>query len=85
MEIKDFTSKLIAAFDKQITDQVFLFIESERELMSNYLNTVANNELNVVNSSIAKAIKKHYELQNLDSKNESPKSKLIESYEEFKK
>ncbi len=81
--IDDFNQKTLDLFTQQITDEVFLFIQNNRELMHDYLNLVSKNDLNVVNSGIAKAIKKRYSLENKDTKG-NPKSLLIQSYEEFK-
>lgn len=86
MNLKDFTDTLMSEFDKNLTDIVFLYIESNKELMEDYLKVVSNNsELKVVNSQIARAIEKHYTLQSTGIRNEKPKSQLIKSYEEFKK
>jgi hypothetical protein len=84
MKIKDFTDKLLEEFEKEITDQVFIYIESNRELMHDYLLTVTEQtELKVVNSQIAQAIGKRYGLTTNGIKNQNPKSKLIQGYEEF--
>ncbi len=84
MELKIFTDELFVEFDKQITDQVFLFIESNPKLIHDYLNTVANQgDLRIVNSLIAQAIGKHYGLTSMNKKNNTPKSVLIKSFEEF--
>lgn len=83
MELEKFKTELLEKFDKIITDQVFQFIESDRHLMHDYLNTVSANGLKTVNSEISKAIKKHYGLKNVNNKNKEPQSKLIQSFEEF--
>jgi hypothetical protein len=85
MSIANFTDKLLEEFDKNMTDQVFLFIESNRDLMKAYLHTVAEyDDLKVVNSQIAQAICKHYNRISTNKSNNAPKSKLIQSFEEFK-
>ena len=84
MKINDFTNKLLEAYEKELTDQVFLYIESNAELMHDYLLTVAElSELKVVNSQIAQAIGKRYDLSTNGIKIHEPKSKLIQGYEEF--
>ena len=83
MEQKKFTEKVMDRFTKEITDQVFLFIQNDKELLREYLHLLNETKLNSVNSNIAKAIKKRYNLTNLESKGE-PKSLLILDYEEFK-
>ncbi len=82
-DLDEFTQKTLDLFTHQITDEVFLFIQNNGELMHDYLNLVSKNDLNVVNSGIAKAIKKRYSLKNKDTKGK-PQSFLIQSYEEFK-
>lgn len=83
MELNEFKTRLLEEFDSAITNQVFQFIESDRDLMHDYLNTVSTNGLKTVNSEIAKAVKKHYGLKNCEIKNKMPQSKLIQSYEVF--
>jgi hypothetical protein len=77
-----FTKKVLDRFSKEITDQVFLYIQNDKELMRDYLHLINKNDLKIVNSSIAKAIKSRYNLTNLAKKGK-PESSLIQSYEEF--
>ena len=66
-----------------ITDTVFLMIQNDRKLMSDYLHTVAHQgNLGYVNSEIAKTIKHHFGLRNA-GENRFPNSILIQSFEEF--
>jgi hypothetical protein len=99
MNLDDFKTTLIETFCKKyqitsttlpegfnvatITDTVFLMIENDRELMSDYLHTVAHQRnLGYVNSEIAKSIKQYFGLQNA-GENSYPNSNLIQSYTEF--
>lgn len=84
MEIKDFTDKVLNKFNEQITDEIFCFIENDRELMHEYLLLLNQHKLNVLNSNIAKRIKEKYNLDNLDISN-NPKSKLIQGFTTFEK
>lgn len=84
MDIKDFTTQILEKFTEQLTDQVFLFIENDRELMSAYLHTVEEKNLNYVNSEIAKAIKAKFVLD-VDGECKAPQSKLIQGYTKFTK
>lgn len=91
MEIKkidEFTQGLLDKFSAVITDKVFLFIESDRELMYEYLHLIAaEGNVSVVNSQIAKAIKKRFNLDNKrepnQEPNQEPNSLLIQSFTEF--
>lgn len=80
--MKNFTKKTLDRFSREITDQVFVFIQNDRELMHDYLNLLSNHNLKNLNSSIAKAVKARYGLTNKTRKG-IPKSSLIQSYEEF--
>ena len=66
-----------------ITDTVFLTIQSNRQLMHDYLQTIAT-QRNVayVNSEIAKEIKRFFGLTAVVV-NQFPNSVLIQSYTEF--
>ena len=81
--LNEFQNRIIEQFSKTITDKVFLMIQNDRELLSDYLHLLEHNKLNILNSSIAKEVKKRYKLQNRDLKNKNPQSYLIQSFEEF--
>jgi hypothetical protein len=83
IKIDDFTNKVLNSYSKEITDQVFLYIQNDRELMHEYLTLINSNDIRYVNSQIAKAIKERYGLTPLENKG-VPKSSLIQSFEEFK-
>jgi hypothetical protein len=66
-----------------ITDTVFLMIQNDRNLMHDYLQTIANQgNVGYVNSEIAKEIKRYFGLKNI-GENKFPNSVLIQSFEEF--
>jgi hypothetical protein len=83
MKIDQFTKKAIDKFTVDITDNLFILIQNDKELMQDYLNLLENNKRNVVNSSIAKAIKDSYNLDNI-GESQNPKSTLIKTFEQFK-
>ncbi len=83
MKIDQFTKKAIDKFTADITDNLFILIQNDKELMQDYLNLLENNKRNVVNSSIAKAIKDSYNLDN-SGESQNPKSTLIKTFEQFK-
>jgi len=82
-ELKEFKENVLAKFTEHITDSVFLMIQNDRKLMSEYLRLVDNGSLKNINSEIAKEIKKRYNLANQNNINYKPKSFLINSYELF--
>ena len=83
LDISQFTQNVLNEFAEQLTDQVFLFIENDRELMRQYLHTVEGKELDPVNAHIAQAIKRHFGLESKGEKCDTPNSKLIQGYEKF--
>ncbi|WP_166962046.1 hypothetical protein [Yeosuana marina] len=83
MDVKQFMNQVFEKFNSQITDEIFLCIENDKSLLHDYLKLIETNKLNVLNSNIAKSIKAKYGLENKDLKNKTPKSKLIQSYEQF--
>ena len=83
MDTKEFMEIVFKKFNSQITDEIFSFIENDGKLLHQYLLLLENNKLNVLNSNIAKLIKAKYGLTNLDTKNSNPKSKLIQSFQQF--
>ena len=82
-DISQFTQSVLNEFTERLTDQVFLFIENDRELLEQYLHTVEGKELDTVNAHIAQAIKRHFGLESKGEKCNTPNSKLIQGYEKF--
>ena len=81
-KVDTFAKKTLDRFSKEITDSVFVFIQTDRELMHDYLNLLSKTDLKYLNSTIAKAVKERFNLTNKKRKG-TPKSTLIQSYEEF--
>ena len=83
--MKDFCDKLFTAFEKQITDNIFCFIQNDKELMKDYLDLVAKQgNLGVVNSQIAQKMAQRYGMNNT-GKESVPNSNLIQTYSELEK
>jgi len=83
MSINKFADKVLDEFSKEITDQVFLSIQNNRELKHEYLRLISTNTIDTVNQRIGKAVKDRYKLTNSDSRQDNPKSVLIKSHQEF--
>ena len=76
----DFIDEVLSKFDEQITDNIFCFIQNDRELMKKYLETVASiGSLQDVNNQIGREVVRHYGLKGY-SKDIQPKSILISSF-----
>ena len=80
-KLDDFFNDVFKEFNKDITDRIFLMIQNDPKLMKDYLKLIEDNEIgrDNLNTSLGKAIKENYDLDNLDENNE-PISTLIKSY-----
>ncbi|MCL2261303.1 MAG: hypothetical protein FWC15_08135 [Fibromonadales bacterium] len=80
--ITKFADKVISQMNKSITDEIFLLIQNDRNLMQEYLRLVQSETLDAVNTQIGKRVKAKYGLTN-DERNNEPLSTLIKSHQEF--
>lgn len=83
MDLANFTQKVLENFRLRITDEVFLMIQNDRVLMRDYLQAVSENGKDTVNRYLGKAVKKEFDLEDLPSRQEEPKSTLIGSHQEY--
>lgn len=73
----------IKMLNKRITNEVFLIIQNDRELMYEYLRLVESLGLDSVNQAIGKEVKKQYGLTNVDDREDNPSCTLIQSHQKF--
>lgn len=59
-----FAQKVIEAFRKDITDNIFLYIENNRDLMDKYLDTISVSDRKTVNSWLGRLIKEEFMVEN---------------------
>ncbi len=83
MSVKQIADQAVANLNKRITDEIFLIIQKDRELMHKYLREIEANGLDSVNQQIGKEVKKAYGLTNAEARQEKPKSTLIKSHQQF--
>ena len=83
MEPKDIAQKAIEKLNKQITNEVFLIIQNDKNLMHNYLKAIEKKGLDIVNRAIGMEVKKQYKLVNIDDREENPSCTLIQSHQKF--
>ena len=84
--MNEFLNRLFEKFELQITDNIFCFIQNDKELMKAYLDLVAESgDLQYVNSHIAQEIAKQYGLERISPSNNDPRSNLIQTYSELRK
>lgn len=85
MELKEFTDELLTKYDEHIIENIFCFIENDRDLMKKYQKVIADKgNLQDVNAQIGREIGRHYNLKGY-SKNHEPKSVLVSSVSRLKK
>lgn len=84
MELKEFIDQVISKKNETITDEVFLLIQNNHDLMFKYLKLVEIEGLTKVNQQIGKAVKAKYNLTNDDCREDEPLSTLIQSHQIFK-
>jgi hypothetical protein len=82
MKLTDLSTNVLDSFAKTVTDKVFQHIQTDRKLMKDYLLSVDENGLGVINRYLGKEIKRRFHLTNRDRQN-NPKSTLIQSHQEF--
>lgn len=83
MTPKEIAEQAIERMNKRITNEIFIIIQSERNLMSEYLRAVQDNGLDAVNQMIGKEIKNSYQLVNVNDRENNPSCTLIKSHQKF--
>ena len=84
MRVNNYIDTVLNKFAGLITDQVFLMIQNDKELMQEYLNLLASGkDPHTLNCKLGKQIKSKLNLDNAGRCNK-PKSTLIRSYERHK-
>jgi len=84
-ELTKFCEDVLNEFKNNITDAVFCYLQNDKELMSRYLKLVKDygKGKQTVNSQLAQAITREFELKSTEHKNVVPNSVLIESFTEL--
>jgi hypothetical protein len=82
MDPTDIAERATSLLNKRITDEVFLTIQRDPQLMHDYLRAVEKNGLDTVNRIIGKHIKEKYHLKNAD-RAKKPQSTLIQTHQKF--
>ena len=84
-ELSIFCQDVLSKFNDNITDAVFCYIQSDKNLMCRYLDLIRHRKKGkqTVNSQLAQAITREFGLKSTKQKNEAPNSVLIESFSEL--
>ena len=83
MTPKEIADKAIRRMNKRITNEIFLIIQNDRDLMQEYLRAIESSKLDTVNQAIGKEIKKAYGLANINDREDNPSCTLIQSHQKF--
>lgn len=80
---KQIAEDAISILNKKITNEVFLIIQNDRDLMYEYLRAVEKEGLDKVNQTIGKQVKDSYKLVNINDRENNPSCTLIQSHQKF--
>ncbi|MEN6433144.1 MAG: hypothetical protein ABFD06_09780 [Smithella sp.] len=83
MTHKEIAEDAIKRMNKRITNEIFLIIQNDRELMKEYLRAVERDTLDTVNKTIGKEVKRAYGLININDREDNPSCTLIQSHQKF--
>jgi len=84
-ELKQFCDDVLKEFKDNITDAVFCYLQSDKELMRRYFSLMRDYERGkqTINSQLAQSITREFGLKSTNQTNETPNSVLIESFSEL--
>lgn len=83
MTANEIAEEAIRRMNKRITNEIFLMIQNDRDLMKEYLRAVQDSGLDVVNQTIGKRVKTSYNLVNVNDREDNPSCTLIQTHQKF--
>lgn len=83
MTPKQVAEEAIRRLNKKITNEIFLIIQNDRNLMKEYLRAVETNGLDLINQTIGREVKNAYGLVNINDREDNPSCTLIQSHQKF--
>lgn len=83
MTPREIAVQAIRILNKKITNEIFLIIQNDRELMHSYLRAIETNGLDTLNQTIGKEVKIAYNLENINDREDDPFCTLIQSHQKF--
>lgn len=83
MTPQEIAQAAISNLNKRITNEVFLTIQNNRDLMQSYLRAVQLSGLDSVNQTIGREVKRAYHLTNAEDREDDPQCTLIQSHQKF--
>lgn len=79
LEIESFANDIYTSFYRNITDQMFLYIQNNEELLFQYDLLEAKYTKEILNQDLGLLFKELFNVENLE-RNYNPESDLINSY-----
>ncbi len=83
MIANEIAEEAIRRMNKRLTNEIFLIIQNDRDLMKEYLRAVQGSGLDAVNQTIGKRVKASYNLVNVNDREDNPSCTLIQSHQKF--
>ena len=83
MNTEEIAAAAISRIKERLTDEVFLIIQTDKELMADYLHEVETNGWKVGNQNIGRAVKRAFPGVENKCRNRRPESVLVQSFTEF--
>ena len=83
MTPQEIAGRAVERMNRRLTDEIFLLIQDDRELMHEYLRAVESEGLDNVNRLIGRAVREAYQLENAPERENNPRSTLIQSHKIF--
>lgn len=84
-DTRKFADEVCKNFYRDLTDQLFMYIENNKELSDQYENLIAKyKNKDIINQDLGLLFKELFEVDNLE-RNYAPKSNLIKSFTQHKK
>lgn len=80
---KEIAQLAVQKLNKKLSNEIFLIIQNDRELMQAYLKAVEASGVESVNKQIGKEIKAAYQLVNINQREDDPSCTLIKSHQMF--
>lgn len=83
MTPREIALQAINILNKKITNEIFLIIQNDRELMHSYQRAIETTGLDTLNQTIGREVKIAYNLENINDREDDPSCTLIQSHQKF--
>ena len=83
MTPREIAEEAVRRMNKRITNEIFMIIQNDRDLMKAYLRAVESNTLDTVNQTIGMEVENAYGLVNVNDREDNPSCTLIQSHQKF--